>query len=305
MPLRTRPSIARRLWLDQLHQTSAGDGASRPKRDIDFYKLFEECTRSTPVFSAVRPIGDTSIEAFEAAGGALAVMKQLEPLLDRDALTVTGQNVGANLRDATVADPEVIRPLDRPLSDKSGIVIVRGNLAPSGGIVKVGLRRDKMLKFDGHAKCFEAPDDAIAALREGKLKAGDAVILRGLGVRGGPGMGMASRVVFAIDGAGLGPEVAVITDGQLSGLVNKGLVVGEVNPEAATGGPLGLVKDGDRITVDAEAGNIELHVPESELAARRTHLVLKDQHSEEGWLAIYERSVQPLQQGAALVHRKA
>jgi dihydroxy-acid dehydratase len=256
------------------------------------------------VLSAVRPIGDTSIEAFEAAGGARAVMKQLAPLLDLEALTVTGQNVGANLRVATVGDPEIIRPLDRPLSEKSGIVVVRGNLASGGGIVKVGLRRDKKLKFDGHAKCFEAPDDAIAALREGKLKAGDAVILRGLGVRGGPGMGMASRVVFALDGAGLGTDVAVVTDGQLSGLVNKGLVVGEVNPEAATGGTLALVKDGDRITVDAEAGSIELHVPESELAARRAHLVLKDQHSEEGWLAIYERSVQPLQQGAALVHRK-
>ena len=101
--------------------------------DIDFYKLFEECTRSTPVLSAVRPIGDTSIEAFEAAGGARAVMKQLAPLLDLEALTVTGQSVGANLRDATVGDPEIIRPLDRPLSDKSGIVIVRGNLAPARG----------------------------------------------------------------------------------------------------------------------------------------------------------------------------
>ena len=280
--------------------------AVEAETDIDFYKLFEECTRSTPVLSAVRPIGDTSIEAFEAAGGARSVMKQLEPLLDLDALTVTGQSVGANLRDAIVGDPEIIRPLDRPLSDKSGIVLVRGNLASGGGIVKVGLRRDKKLQFDGHAKCFEAPDDAIAALREGKLTAGDAVILRGLGVRGGPAMGMASRVVFALDGAGLGPDVAVITDGQLSGLVNKGLVVGEVNPEAATGGTLALVRDGDRITVDAETGSIELHVPESELTARRAHLVLKDQHSEEGWLAIYERSVQPLQQGAALVqHRKA
>jgi dihydroxy-acid dehydratase len=272
--------------------------------DLDFYQLFEDCTRNTPVLSAVRPIGDTSIEAFEAAGGALAVMKQLEPLLQRDARTVTGMTVGENLRDATIVDPEVIRPLDRPLSPKAAIVMVRGSLAPSGGIVKVGLRRDKKLQFDGHARCFSSADDAIAALREGKIKPGDAVILRGLGVRGGPGMGMASRIVFAIDGAGLGPEVAVVTDGQLSGLVNKGLVVGEVNPEAATGGPLALVADGDRITIDADAGRIELHVPENELAARRARLELKDQHSEEGWLAIYERSVQPLNKGAALVHPK-
>jgi dihydroxy-acid dehydratase len=272
--------------------------------DLDFYQLFEDCTRNTPVLSAVRPIGDTSIEAFEAAGGALAVMKQLEPLLQRDARTVTGKTVGENLREANVADPEVIRPLDRPLSPKAAIVMVRGSLAPSGGIVKVGLRRDKKLQFDGYARCFNSADDAIAALRAGKIKSGDAVILRGLGVRGGPGMGMASRIVFAIDGAGLGPEVAVVTDGQLSGLVNKGLVVGEVNPEAATGGPLALVADGDRITIDAEAGRIDLDVAESELAGRRARLELKDQHSEEGWLAIYERSVQPLNKGAALVHPK-
>ena len=273
--------------------------------DLDFYKLFEDCTLRTPVLSAVRPIGDTSIEAFENAGGAQAVLKQLEPLLHRDALTVTGKTVGENLKDAKVADAEVIRPLDRPLSPKAAIVMVRGSLAPSGGIVKVGLRRDKKLQFDGRAKCFSSADDAITALRAGKIVAGDAVILRGLGVRGGPGMGMASRIVFAIDGAGLGPTVAVVTDGQLSGLVNKGLVVGEVNPEAATGGPLALVVDGDPISIDADAGTIELLVPEAELAARRAKLKLTDQHSEEGWLAIYERSVQPLSKGAALVHGKS
>jgi len=272
--------------------------------DLDFYKLFEDCTRRTPVLSAVRPIGDTSIEAFESAGGALAVLKQLEPLLERDALTVTGRTVGENLKDAKVVDAEVIRPLDRPLSPKAAIVMVRGSLAPRGGIVKVGLRRDKKLQFKGRAKCFDSADDAIAALRAAKITAGDAVILRGLGVRGGPGMGMASRIVFAIDGAGLGPDVAVVTDGQLSGLVNKGLVVGEVNPEAATGGPLALVVDGDRITIDADAGSIELVVPAAELAARSAKLKLTEQHSEEGWLAIYERSVQPLEKGAALVHPK-
>jgi dihydroxy-acid dehydratase len=272
--------------------------------DLDFYKLFEECTNKVPVLSAVRPIGDTSIEAFEAAGGALAVLKQLEPLLDKSAVTVSGKTVGENIRDYKLEDQDTIRPLSKPLSDKSGIVIVRGSLAPTGGVVKLGLRRDKKLQFTGRAKCYGSADEAMEALKQGKVVPGDVVVLRGLGVRGGPGMGMASRVVFAIDGLGLGSDVAFVTDGQLSGLVNKGLVVGEVTPEAATGGPLALVEDGDAIAIDAEVRTIELNVPEATLQARRSKLQLKDQHSEEGWLAIYERSVQPLSKGAALVHPK-
>ena len=143
--------------------------------------------------------------------------------------------------------PEVIRPLDRPLSPKAAIVMVRGNLAPERRHRQSrAAARQEAASSTAAPSVSSSADDAIAALREGKIEAGDAVILRGLGVRGGPGMGMASRIVFAIDGAGLGPDVAVVTDGQLSGLVNKGLVVGEVNPEAATGGPLALVEDGDR-----------------------------------------------------------
>jgi len=271
---------------------------------LDFYKLFDEISDKVPVLSAVRPIGESSIEAFEAAGGALAVLKQLEPMLRTGALTVSGKTVAENLREVKVEDTETIRPLARPLSDKASIVIVRGTLAPDGAIAKLGLRRDKILKFTGRARCFSTANQAMAALKEKKIVPGDVVVLRGLGVRGGPGMGMASRVVFALDGAGLGADVAFVTDGQLSGLVNKGLVVGEVTPEAAVGGPIGLIMDGDRIAIDAEAKTIVLEVAEAELAARRAKFVQKDQHSEEGWLAIYERSVQPLSRGAALVRPK-
>jgi dihydroxy-acid dehydratase len=273
--------------------------------DLDFYKLFDELTYKVPVISAVRPMGDSSIEGFEEAGGALGVMKQLEPIIRKNALTVSGKTVGELLKDATVSNPDTIRPLDNPLSDKAGIVLVRGNLAANCAVVKLGLRRDKIMKFTGKARCFTSAQDAMDALKAGVIVKGDVVVLRGLGVRGGPGMGMASRVVFALDGAGLGADVAFVTDGQLSGLVNKGLVVGEVTPEAATGGVLALVADGDTIAIDAEdARTIHLDVPEAELAARRSKLKLRDQHSEEGWLAIYERSVQPLSQGAALVHPK-
>ena len=272
--------------------------------DLDFYKMFSELTEKVPVIAAVRAIGDSSIEAFENAGGALAVMKQLGPLVRQNALTVSGKTVGENLRDYKVADEDTIRPLSRPLSDKAGIVMVHGNLASQCGIVKAGLRRDKILKFTGKARCYASADDAMAAIKSKTIVKGDVVVLRGLGVRGGPGMGMASRVVFALDGAGLGGDVAFVTDGQLSGLVNKGLVVGEVTPEAATGGVIGLVHDGDTIAIDAEKGTIHLDVPDAELATRRTKFKIEEQHSEEGWLAIYERSVQPLTKGAALVHPK-
>ena len=269
---------------------------------LDFYKLFDEVSDKVPVLSAVRPIGESSIEAFEAAGGALAILKQLEPILKTGAMTVSGKTVAENIRSVKVDDQETIRPLGKPLSDKASIVIVKGSLSPDGSIAKLGLRKDKILKFTGKARCFGSADDAMEALKQKKIVPGDVVVLRGLGVRGGPGMGMASRVVFALDGAGLGADVAFVTDGQLSGLVNKGLVIGEVTPEAAIGGPIGLVQDGDVIAIDAEKKSIELQVPPAELAARRMKFKILDKHSEEGWLAIYERSVQPLSKGAALVH---
>ncbi|MBT3883575.1 MAG: dihydroxy-acid dehydratase, partial [Rhodospirillaceae bacterium] len=154
------------------------------------------------------------------------------------------------------------------------------------------------------ARVFGLVDDAMEAVRVGAVHAGDVVVLRGLGVKGGPGMSPASRVVFALDGAGLGDSCALVTDGQLSGLVNRGLVVGEVSPEAATGGTLGLVEDGDIITVDAYARSVELEVSEEELAARRGRL--KNEPTDPGrpgWLSIYRDTVQPLSKGAILSNR--
>jgi dihydroxy-acid dehydratase len=191
--------------------------------------------------------------------------------------------------------------MDRPLSDKASIVVMRGSLAPAGGIIKLGLRAGKKLKFGGRARVFNSSEEAVAGLRDGKIAKGDVVIVRGLGVKGGPGMGMASRVVFAIDGAGLGADVAMITDGQLSGLVNKGLVIGEVNPEAAVGGPLALVQDGDEISIDVEAQRVDLNVPATELALRSKQMPLMPAKPDEGWLSVYARSVLPLSQGGSLI----
>jgi dihydroxy-acid dehydratase len=272
---------------------------------VDVFGLFEELSRTVPMLTAVRPNGETSIEAFEAAGGAQAIMKRLERLLDRTALTVTGRTVGDNLADAVVGDDEVIRPFDRPISTEAPIVIVRGSLAPDSGIVKIGAREEgRKTAFSGPAVVFDRPADAIAAINADELGPGDVLVLRGNGLKGGPGMaGSVSGVVFTLYAAGLQNEVAVVSDGQLSGLVNKGLVVGEVSPEAAAGGPLALVHDGDEISIDLDRRALDLHVPAAELEARRAALGDVPLPASSGYLSIYQQSVQPMSTGAVLGSR--
>lgn len=275
--------------------------ASEAQCEVDIYDLFEKFANQIPVLTAVRPVGEHSIEEFEAAGGCRAVLKQLEHVLDRDALTVTGRSVGENLRDVRVADEEIIRPVARPIAVKPAIVLVRGSLAPEAGIVKVGIDPAKKRRFSGKAICYSTSDEAIEGLKRGHIKAGHVVVMRGAGVCGGPGMGGgASRVVFAIDGAGLGDQVALLTDGHLSGLVCKGLVVGEVSPEAAAGGPLALVENGDPILIDLEKRVCDLEVPESELQARRARWRAPEPNFDSGWLRIYRRNVGSLAKGGVL-----
>lgn len=269
---------------------------------VDVYGLFERLGDQVPVLAGVRPVGERTIEEFDAAGGCRALMKQLEPLLDRDALTVTGMSVAQNLEGATVADAEVIRPLAHPISRRPAITLLRGSLAPEYGIVKTGVIERRSRRFSGPAICFSSSDDAIAALRQGDIRPGQVVVMRGAGVCGGPGMGGgSSRVVFAIDGAGLGEQVAMLTDGHLSGLVCKGLVVAEVSPEGAVCGPLALVHDGDRITIDLDARRVDLEVDEAELDRRRAAWQPPPKQFDRGWLQIYRRNVGPLTQGAVLV----
>jgi dihydroxy-acid dehydratase len=271
--------------------------------DADVYGMFEELSHEVPVLVAVRPNGETSIEAMDAGGGALGVMKQLGGIV-QDTKNASGRLWSETLRDYRVPEGSPIRPASDPISRNAPIVIVKGSLAADGGIVKMGLRYDRPLRFEGKAICFPAWDLAMAALKEGRIKPGHVLVLRGIGVKGGPGMGMASRIVFALDGAGLGPDVAVVTDGQLSGLVNKGLVVGEVTPEAAVGGALALVEDGDLVSIDIAERRCDLKVAADVLASRRARLVPRPAPADTGWVSIYERSVLPLSQGAALVGRK-
>ncbi len=269
--------------------------------DVDVYGLFESQADRIPLLSAIRPNGEHLIEDLEDAGGAQGVMKSLEGFLFKEARTVAGQTVGQILRDSTIKNPEIIRPAHRPLSRRPSIVIVRGSLAPAGGIVKLGVADDRKLTFHGPANIYHSRDEAIEELHKGNIKAGQVVVLRGMGVKGGPGMAMASALVFALDGAGLSEHVAVVTDGQLSGLVNRGLVVGEVSPEAAEGGPLALVENGDLISIDVERRVVNLEVNESELAERRKRLRKFVSPQERGWLSIYQRVVQPLPKGAVLI----
>ena len=275
--------------------------AAEARCDADIYRFFEDLANETPVLAGVRPVGERSIEEFEAAGGCRAVMKRLEPMLQRGAMTVTGKALFENLAGVQPPESEVIRPLDRAIATKPAIVLVRGSLCPEAGIVKVGIDPDKKRSYRGKAICFSTSDDALAALKRGDIRPGHVVVMRGAGVCGGPGMGgCASRVVFGIDGAGLGDKVALLTDGHLSGLVCKGLVVGEVAPEAATGGPLALVEDGDSILIDLEKRVCDLEVPEVELQARRARWHAPAPLFDTGWLQLYRRNVDSLSRGAVL-----
>jgi dihydroxy-acid dehydratase len=177
-------------------------------------------------------------------------------------------------------------------------VVLRGSLTPDGGIVKLAVGDERPAAFTGPARCFESQEDAVTALADGKITVGDVVVVRGLGPRGRPGMGMASQIVFALDRAGLTGKVAVVTDGQLSGLVNRGIVVGEVRPEAADGGPLAFVRDGDTVHIDLPGRVCDLRVDPAELEARQPVPVAD--HHETGWLSIYRRTVRPLGHGAVL-----
>jgi dihydroxy-acid dehydratase len=269
--------------------------------EVDVYGLFERYADAIPLLAAVRPNGDSSTEEFEAAGGGRAVMKQLERFLNLDARTLSGQTVGQVLAEYQVVNPEVIRPVERAFGQHPTIVMVRGTLAPDAGIVKLSVTEKRNLQLRGPAVVYETAQAAIDGIAGGEVKEGNIVVVRGLGPRGTPGMGMTSSVVFAVLGAGLAGKVAVVTDGQLSGLTNVGITLGEVQPEAAAGGPIGLVQTGDLIAIDVQARTADLEVPDTVLAERRrTHPWRPTGEPEHGWLAIYSRLVRPLRQGAVL-----
>jgi dihydroxy-acid dehydratase len=230
-------------------------------------------------------------------------MKQLVPLLDLGAMTVTGRSVAENLSTAVVHDVEIIRPISRPFSNKPPIAILHGSLAPESAIVKLGLRGPyRVTRFEGKAIVYEEVAGAIRGIKNGEVRPGHVLVVRGMGLKVGPGMaGPASTVVFALESAGLQSEVAFITDGQLSGLCNKGVTVAEVSPESAVGGPISLVINGDSITIDVDRRILDIDVSDADLARRRASLGAPVLPKATGYLSIYQRTVQPMSAGAVLV----
>jgi dihydroxy-acid dehydratase len=268
-------------------------------KDVNLYDVLDRLGKTVPLLVAIRPNGKDRVERLEASGGAQGLLKNLAPLLHLDVKTATGKTMGENLAEFTPPKDTVIRTLDNPLSKQAAMVVLRGSLAPLGSLLKLGSGSANKLHFKGPAKVFHSQEDAITAIGDGRLQVGDVAVLRYLGPKGGPGLAYASWFVAALEGSPLGEKVAVVTDGQLSGL-NRGIACGQVAPEAAEGGPLALVKEGDLIEVDVSKKTVSLLVDEAELARRREVLQPWEPAKERGWLSIYQRLAKPIYEGATL-----
>ena len=235
--------------------------------EIDFANGISE---KTPNLCHLAPAGPTYMEDLNEAGGVYAVMKELDKLglIHKDCMTVTGKTVGENIEHAANLNPEVIRPVENPYSKTGGLAVLKGNLAPDGSVVKRSAVVDEMLVHEGPARVFECEEDAIAAIKGGKIVAGDVVVIRYEGPKGGPGMREMLNPTSAIAGMGLGSSVALITDGRFSG-ASRGASIGHVSPEAAVGGPIALVEEGDIIKINIPELTLQLDVSDEVLEERR------------------------------------
>ncbi len=255
-----------------------------------------------PYLSKVSPAGHHHVEDVDRAGGISAILKRLADkgdVLKLDRPTVTGKSLGENIRDAVVKDPDVIRPLEDPYRKTGGLAVLFGSLAPEGGVVKVAAVTPNMMRHEGPAVIFESQDDALAGILNGKVKAGDVVVIRYEGPRGGPGMQEMLSPTSAIIGRGLKDSVSLVTDGRFSGATH-GACIGHVSPEAAVGGPIALLRPGDRIRIDIEKRLLEVDLPEAELKARRAAWRAPAPRVTQGWLYRYSKMVTSGSQGAVL-----
>lgn len=266
--------------------------------DISFAN---EISEKTPNLCHLAPAGPTYMEDLNEAGGVYAVMNELNKkgLLYTDCMTVTGKTVGENIKNCVNRNPQVIRPLDNPYSQTGGLAVLKGNLAPDGGVVKRSAVCEEMMVHEGPARVFDCEEDAIAAIKGGKIVAGDVVVIRYEGPKGGPGMREMLNPTSAIAGMGLGSSVALITDGRFSG-ASRGASIGHVSPEAAVGGPIALVEEGDMISINIPELKMELKVSEEELARRREAWQPREPKVTTGYLARYAAMVTSGNRGAIL-----
>ena len=262
--------------------------------------LANEISSHTPNLCHLAPAGPTYMEDLNEAGGVYAVMNELTKrnLLNLDCMTVTGKTVGENIKGCENRNPEVIRPIDRPYSETGGLAILKGNLAPDSGVVKRSAVVPEMMVHEGPARVYECEEDAIAAILGGKIQAGDVVVIRYEGPKGGPGMREMLNPTSAIAGMGLGSSVALITDGRFSG-ASRGASIGHVSPEAAVGGPIALVEEGDLIRINIPECRLELAVSDQELQERRKKWKPRKQELH-GYLARYASLVTSGNRGAVL-----
>ena len=271
--------------------------------DISFAN---EISAKTPNICHLAPAGPTYMEDLNEAGGVYAVMNELNKkgLLHTECMTVTGKTVGENIKDCVNLNPEVIRPIDNPYSTTGGLAVLRGNLAPDGSVVKRSAVVAEMMVHEGPARVFDCEEDAIAAIKGGKIVEGDVVVIRYEGPKGGPGMREMLNPTSAIAGMGLGSSVALITDGRFSG-ASRGASIGHVSPEAAVGGPIALVEEGDIISINIPELKLELKVSDEELAARKAKWQPREPKVTTGYLARYAAMVTSGTRGAILEVPKA
>ena len=271
--------------------------------DISFAN---EISAKTPNLCHLAPAGPTYIEDLNEAGGVYAVMNELNKkgLLHTECMTVTGKTVGENIKDCVNLNPEVIRPIDNPYSQTGGLAVLKGNLAPDGGVVKRSAVVEEMMVHEGPARVFDCEEDAIAAIKGGKIVEGDVVVIRYEGPKGGPGMREMLNPTSAIAGMGLGSSVALITDGRFSG-ASRGASIGHVSPEAAVGGPIALVEEGDIISINIPELKLEIKVSDEEMQARKAKWQPREPTVTTGYLARYAAMVTSGNRGAILEVPKA
>ena len=260
---------------------------------------FDRLSREVPQLASLRPGGEHMMEDLEWSGGIPALLKALEPQLDKDCMTVSGSTLGGLLKTYATDASGVIRGLDDPIAKEGGIAIVKGSLAPEGAVVKQGAVSAEMMKFTGTARVFDGEDAAMKYVSDGEVRPGDVLIVRYEGPKGGPGMRESLALTAAVAGSGLGGKIAIATDGRFSG-GTRNLSIGHISPEAADGGPIALVKDGDRISVDLPARKFDLLVGDAELGRRKAAWKRPAPKFQRGWLARYERLVASAAKGAVL-----